>query len=141
MLTHALQWVRVEETAAVHAHTTDETIVESTLQNIVIFAFAMEKEETVVDINIADSCAGFAVGTHIRQLVVHAESLAVVGGSDSSGDVELLAHDVVPDTVDGVDIGSITGEGCYICHTCIHIGGTYGMAYSLILLQYRFVAL
>ena len=34
----------------------------------------MEKEETVVDINIADSCAGFAVGAHVRQLVVLAES-------------------------------------------------------------------
>ena len=141
MLPHALQWVRVEEAAAVHAHTTDETIVEGTLQYIVIFALAMEKEETVVDINIADSCAGFAVGTHIRQLVVLAESLAVVGGSDSSGDVELLAHDVVPDAVDGVDIGSISGEGSYICHTSIHIGGTYGMTYSLVLFQNRFVAL
>lgn len=70
MLTHTLQWVRVEEAAAVHAHTTDETIVEGTLQYIVILTLAMEKEETVVDINIADSCAGFAVGTHVRQLVV-----------------------------------------------------------------------
>ena len=141
MLIHTLQWVRVEETAAVHAHTTDETIVEGALQNIVILALAMEEEETVVDINIADSCAGFAVGTHVRQLVVLAESLAVVGGSDSSGDVELLAHDVVPDAVDGVDIGGIAGEGSYICHTSIHIGGTYGMTYSLVLFQNRFVAL
>ena len=141
MLTHALQWVRVEEAAAVHAHTTDETIVEGALQYIVILTLAMEKKETVVDINIADSCAGFAVGTHIRQLVVFAESLAIVGGSDSSGDVELLAHDVVPDAVDGVDIGSIAGEGSYICHTSIHIGGTNGMTYSLVLFQNRFVAL
>ena len=109
MLTHTLQWVRVEEAAAVHAHTTDETIVEGTLQYIVILALAMEEEETVVDINIADSCAGFAVGTHVRQLVVLAESLAVVGGPDTSGDVEFLAHDVVPDAVDGVDIGGIAG--------------------------------
>ena len=141
MLTHTLQWVRVEEAAAVHAHTTDETIVEGTLQYIVILTLAMEKEETVVDINIADSCAGFAVGTHIRQLVVFAESLAVVSSSDTSGDVELLAHDVVPDAVDGVDIGGIAGESCYICHTSIHIGGTYGMTYSLVLFQYWFVAL
>ena len=141
MLTHTLQWVRVEEAAAVHAHTTDETIVEGTLQYIVIFALAMEKEETVVDINIADSCAGFAVGTHVRQLVVLAESLAIVGGSYTSGDVEFLAYDVVPDTVDGVDIGGIAGEGSYICHTSIHIGGTNGMTYSLVLLQNRFVAL
>lgn len=141
VLTHTLQWVRVEEAAAVHAHTTDETIVEGTLQYIVILTLAMEEEETVVDINIADSCAGFAVGTHVRQLVVLSESLAVVGGSYTSGDVEFLAYDVVPDAVDGVDIGSITGEGCYICHTCIHIGSTYGMTYSLVLLQNRFVAL
>ena len=141
MLTHALQWVRVEEAAAVHAHTTDETIVEGTLQYIVILTLAMEKEETVVDINIADSCAGFAVGTHVRQLVVFAESLAVVSSSDTSGDVELLAHDVVPDAVDGVDIGSISGKGSYICHTSIHIGSTYGMTYSLVLFQNRFVAL
>ena len=141
MLTHALQWVRVEETAAVHAHTTDETIVESALQYIVILALAMEEEETVVDINIADSRAGFAVGTHVRQLVVLAESLAVVGGSDTSGDVELLAHDIVPDAVDGVDIGGIAGEGSYICHTGIHIGSTNGMTYSLVLLQNRLVTL
>ena len=141
MLTHTLQWVRVEEAAAVHAHTTDETIVEGTLQYIVILALAMEEEETVVDINIADSCAGFAVGTHVRQLVVLAESLAVVSSSDTSGDVELLAHDVVPDAVDGVDIGGIAGEGSYICHTSIHIGSTYGMTYSFVLFQYRFVAL
>ena len=101
----------------------------------------MEEEETVVDINIADSCAGFAVGTHVRQLVVLTESLAVVCGSYTSGDVELLAHDVVPDAVDGVDIGGIAGEGSYICHTSIHIGSTYGMTYSLVLLQDRFVAL
>ena len=101
----------------------------------------MEEEETVVDINIADSCAGFAVGTHVRQLVVLAESLAVVGGTDTSGDVEFLAHDVVPDAVDGVDIGGIAGEGSYICHTSIHIGSTYGMTYSFVLFQYRFVAL
>ena len=101
----------------------------------------MEEEETVVDINIADSCAGFAVGTHVRQLVVLAESLAVVGSSDTSGDIELLAHDVVPDTVDGVDIGGIAGEGSYISHTGIHIGGTNSMTYSLVLLQNRLVAL
>ena len=141
MLPHTLQWVRVEETAAVHAHSTDETIVESTLQYIVILALVMEEEETVVDINIADSCAGFAVGTHVWQLVVLAESLAVVSCSDTSGDVEFLAHDIVPDAVDGVDIGCIAGEGSYISHTSIHIGGTNSMTYSLVLLQNRFVAL
>ena len=141
MLTHTLQWVRVEEAAAVHAHTTDETIVQRALQYIIILALAMEKEESVVDINIADSRAGLAVGTHVRQLVVLAESLTIVGGSDTASDIEFLAHDVVPDTVDGVDIGSIAGEGCYICHAGIHIGGTYGMTYCFVLLQYWFVTL
>ena len=141
MLTHALQWVRVEETAAVHAHTTDETIVESTLQNIVILALAMEEEETVVDINITDGSTSLAVSTHVWQIIVRSESLTIVSGSDTASDIEFLAYDVVPDAVDGVDISGIASEGGYICHAGIHIGGTYGMSHSLILLQYRFVAL
>ena len=133
MLTHTLQWVRVEETAAIEAHTTDETVVKATLQYVVILALAMEQEETIVYIYVADGCTGFAISAHVWQLIVLAESLAVAGSTNTTGDVEFLAHNIVPDAVDGVNVGCVAGEGGYIGHSRIHIGGTHGVSHSLVL--------
>ena len=101
----------------------------------------MEQEETIVYIYVADGCTGFAICAHVWQLIVLAESLAVAGSTNTTGDIEFLAHDIVPDAVDGVDIGGVAGEGGYIGHSRIHIGGAHCVTHCLVLLQYRLVAL
>ncbi len=101
----------------------------------------MKQEQAVVDIYIADCCASFAVGRHVGELIVLAECLAVAGGTDTAGDVVLLAYDVVPDLVDCVDVGRVAGKRSHIGHSGIHVGGTNCVTYSLILLHNRLVGL
>ena len=101
----------------------------------------MQQEEAVIDIHITDSRTGFAVSRHIRQFVVGSESLAVAGGSDTAGNVEFLAYNVVPNAVDGMYIRCVSCQGCHICHAGIHIGGTHGVSYCFVLFDDRFVCL
>ena len=141
VLTHRLQGIRIEEAVAFERHTADQTVVERALQHIVILRLAMQQEQAVVHIHIADGGTGLAVGTHVRQFVVGTEGLAVVGGSDTTGDVELLRDDVVPDGIDGLDVVLIACEGSHISHTSIHIGRTYGVTYGLVLFDDGLVSL
>ena len=141
VLPHALQWVGIEETAAVHAHTVDEAVVERTLQDVEIFALAMEEEESVVHIDIADGCAGLIVSAHVRQLIVGSEGFAVACGADATRDIELLRYDIVPDAVYGMDVSRVTGQRCHISHTGIHVCGTYGMADGFALFEDGYVTL
>ena len=101
----------------------------------------MEQEETIVDIHVANGGAGLGIGTHIGQLIVGAEGFTVVRGSDAAGDIEFLADDVVPDAVDGVDVSRVAGERGNVGHARIHISGANGVTDSLVLINYRLVAL
>ena len=101
----------------------------------------MKQEQAVVDIHITDSRASLTISGHIGQFIVLAKSLPIAGGADTAGNIIFLAHNVVPDTVDGMDISRIPCQCGYICHTCIHIGSANSMSHSLILLHYRLVRL
>ena len=84
----------------------------------------MQQEQTVVHVDIANSSAGLTIGTHIRQLVVLAKGLATAGRTNTACDIEFLCYDVIPDTIDGIDITLIAREGSHIGHTSIHIAST-----------------
>ena len=101
----------------------------------------MEEEESVVEVNLCDCSTSLAVGRHVGQFVVVAECFARRSGTYTTGEVVLLAYDVFPDAVDGVDVGSIACEGSHIGHTGIHVSSTYGMTYGFILLEHWLVAL
>ena len=64
----------------------------------------MEEEQAIVDIHIADGGASFIISGGVGKLVVVAKRFAGVTGTDTSGDVYLLAHYVVPYPVNGMDI-------------------------------------
>ena len=89
----------------------------------------------MVDIYITDGGTCLTIGTHIRQFVVLSESLTVVGSTDTTGDVQFLRYDIIPDCVDGMDICRITCQCSHISHTRIHIGSTYSMSHRLFLLD------
>ena len=101
----------------------------------------MKQEQAVVDIHITDSRASLAISGHIGQFIVLAKSLPIAGGADTAGNIIFLAHNVVPNTVYGMDISRIPCQCGHICHACIHISGTDSMSHSLILLHYRLVCL
>ena len=88
----------------VESYAGDKSVVERAFKHVIVFRIAVEKEKTVVDVDVADGGACLTVGRHIGQLVVLAESLSLMGGSDSSGDIVFLADDIVPDIVDGLYI-------------------------------------
>ena len=141
MLAHRLQRIGIEECVALEGDAAKEAVIERALQYVVIFGIAMEQEQAVVDIDIADGSTGLAVGAHVGQLVILAESLATGGGTNATGDVELLANNIVPDLVDGVDVVLITRQGSHIGHAGIHIGSTDSVANGLVLLNDGLMAL
>ena len=141
MLAHRLQRVGVEEAVALQRHAADEPVVERALQHVVVFRLAVEQEQAVVDVDIADGGARLAVGAHVGQLVVLAEGLAARRGADAAGDVELLRDDVVPDAVDGLDVALVAGQRGHVGHAGIHVGGAHGVAHGLVLLGHGLVAL
>ena len=101
----------------------------------------MEQEQAVVHVDIADGSTGLTVGTHIGQLVVLAEGLAVGGGANTASDIEFLRDDIVPDGINGLDIVLVASKGSDIGHTGIHIGSTDGVTHSLILFDNRLMGL
>ncbi len=107
VLPRRFQWIRVEEAISLKAHACKQPVVEGTLQYVIIFGVAVEQEQAVVHIYIADGRAGLTVGAHVGQLVIGTESLAVGSSTDASRDIELFAHDVVPNIVDSPNIGGV----------------------------------
>ena len=53
----------------------------------------------------------------------------------AAGDIELFAYDIVPDTVDGMDIGCVARYCGNIGHAGIHIGCADSMTHGLRLLH------
>ena len=137
MLAHGFQRVRIEKAIALKRYAADETVVERAFQDVVVFRFTMQQEQTVVHIDITDGGTGFAVGAHIRQLIILSEGLAAGSSTYASGDVEFLANDIIPDSINSLDIAFVARQRCHIGHTGIHIGSTNGMPHSLSLLYYR----
>ena len=95
----------------------------------------------MVDIDIADSCTGLAVGGQIGKLIVAAKGFAVVGCTDAARDIEFLRDNVLPNAVDGFHVSAVTCESGNISHACIHIGRAHSVPYSLILLNDGFMGL
>ena len=117
MLAYGLERVRIEESVSFEGYAGDESVVERALEHVIVLGLAVEEEHPVVYIYVSDGGAGLAICRHVRKLVVVAEGLAGVGGTDTSGDVHLLGNDVLPDAVDGVDVALVSGEGGYVSHT------------------------
>ena len=101
----------------------------------------MKQEKTIIHINTADSRTGFAIGGKIGQFVIITESLSLMTGADTTGDVHLLRNNIVPNPVDGLDVRAISRNGSHVCHARIHINSAYGMPHSFILLDDRFMRL
>ena len=137
MLTHGLQWVWIEELTTVDADTADNTVVERALQCVVVFRFAMQEEQSVVEIHLSNGSTSFAISRHVWQFVVLTKCLTTARGTHTTRDVVFLRDDVVPNPVDGIDIALVACQCSHVCHTCIHVAGTNGMTYGFILLQYR----
>ena len=101
----------------------------------------MEQKHAVVEVNLGDGGAGFIVGGQVGQLIVGTERLTGMACPHTAGDVVLAAHDVLPDGVDGLDVGGVAEQGCHIGHAGIHIAGTNGMSPCLCLFGDGLVAL
>ena len=61
--------------------------------------------------------------------------------TDTAGEVVFVGDDVVPDAVDGIDVGLFAGERGDIGHAGIHITGAHGVSYGLVLLHDGLMAL
>ena len=101
----------------------------------------MQEKQTVVNVDVADGRARLAISRHVGQFIIRTESLAVGRSPDTAGDVILLAHNIVPNPVDGMDVSRIAREGCHIGHPGIHVSGPHGMPHGLILLHHGLVRL
>ena len=101
----------------------------------------MQEKQTVVDVDVADGRARLAISRHVGQFIIRTESLAVGCSPDTAGDVILLAHDIVPNPVDGMDVSRIAREGCHIGHPGIHVSGPHGMPHGFVLLHHGLVRL
>ena len=133
--------IRIEERSAVESHAGDESVMQCSLQNVVIFRVAVQQKQAVVDIYVSNGSAGLAICSVVRQIIISSECLAVMSGADSARDIKFLAHGVVPDLIDRLYVGRVACEGSHIRHAGIHVAGAHSVTYGLILLRHRFVRL
>ena len=141
MLTHRLQGIGIEETVSFERHATDKTVVERTLQHVVILRLAVEQEQTVVHIDIANRRTRLAIGTHIGQFIVLAKGLPARCCTDAACDIQFLPDNVVPDAVNSLDVALVTCQRCHVSHTGIHIRSTHCMTHCLVLIHHGLVTL
>ena len=62
-----------------------------------------------------------------------------IGFEDTA--LSLIHIYIVPDAVDGMNVGGVSRQGGYVGHTCIHICGANGVSHSFILLNHRLMCL
>ena len=91
----------------------------------------------MIHIHHTDSGTSLVVSGGVRQLVVGAESLTIVSGTNATCYIHFFGNDIIPNSINGMDIALVASECCHISHTCIHIGSTDSMSYRLFLLQHR----
>ena len=64
-----------------------------------------------------------------------------MSGTYATGEIYLLADDVLPYTVNHLDVSGVLCQGGNVGNACIHVSGTHGMSHSFVLLKYGLMAL
>lgn len=141
MLPCRLKRIGIEKTSAVKRDPRYKSVVQGALKHVIVFRLAMQQEEPVVYIYIADGRACLAVGRHVRQFEVCSESFAVSSSAYAAGNIVFHPHNIIPNPVDGLYVSRITGKSGNISHSGIHICRPDSMTHGLILLRYRLVGL
>ena len=63
----------------------------------------------------------------------HAVGFAVMQGRGAAGDIHFTGGDIVPETLQGVEQGSLAGLGVNVRRTAPEIGGLHGVAHRFLL--------
>ena len=131
-----LERVYVEEEVAFEVNACKHIVVERYFGNIYIFCVARHQEHAVVEKHVPHGRAGLVVGVSVGKHIVGAESLDVAHCAQSSGDVHLLVHNVVPYCFEGWNKCGVAGNGCNVGHSRVKIGGANCVSYSCSLLAH-----
>src|SRR5580658_8710625 len=94
---------------AVERHAGIDSVIQSALYNIGELGISSDGKHAPVPHHIADGGAAFAVGAEIRQLVGIPESFPIRPRTDPAGDIHLSRGRVVPEIVQRLQIGWISG--------------------------------
>ncbi len=128
VLAHALEGVGVKEGVPFERDPREQGVVESPLHHVDVFTLAVEQEHAVVPVDVSDRGAGLAVGAHVGQGVTRPEALVAPGSADPAGQVELAPGHVLPQPVDRLDVGSISGQGGHVGHAGVHVRRPHGVS-------------
>ncbi len=101
----------------------------------------MQKEHSFIKITLCDCRTCFIICGQIRQFIICAKSFSIMTRSYSSCQIILLTDNIIPDCINGLYIGRVARQCCYISHTRIHISCTNSMPFCLFLIYYRSVTL
>ena len=101
----------------------------------------MQQEHAVVPHRISDRRTRFVVGGTVGQLVVGTKCLVVVPCSNASREIHFFPDNVLPECINGPNVGGLSGEGRDIGHPAIHVGRSHCVSHRFGLLGDRLVVL
>ena len=131
------QRVLVEEPIAAQRNAADGAVVQRTLHDIGIGGLAGHQQHAMRPEHQADRGAGLGVGGLVRQIVVACEALVGPGRPETTGDIEALLRQVVPQPDAGVVQALIGVLGREVRHRRIQIHRPHCMPHHLVLLAHR----
>ncbi len=113
----------IEEGLAVECHARDQAVVERPLHHVDVLPIALEQEQALVPVVVADRGAGLVVGLQVRQLVGLAEALEAAGRADAAGQVQLAGNQVLPDPLARLAHFLVARQRGDVSHPRIHVRG------------------
>ena len=135
------QGIYIEKPLSVKLHSRKDGVVKSKLHNIAIFAVYVVFKHLFRKEYKPHGCAGLGVCSVGRKVIVNGESLALNGGADTAGYVHFSADDVFPQAAAGGKKLLVVGLGGKVCHSCVEVHRTDGMACGFGLFTDRLCAL
>src|SRR5215472_6603779 len=125
------QRIAVTIKRSVEGHARVDPVVQGALDDVGIFRLTGCGEHAPVPHHVADGCAAFAIGGEIWELVRIAKSFAIAARSYSTGDVHLVADQVVPERVKRFPMGLIAGFKIVVRCAAARVHGANSMSFQM----------
>ena len=141
LLAISLQHIYIEELVTIKIYTSQDIVVECNLRHIDILRLARHKEHTVVEEYVTHRSTSLVISILIWQSIRRAETLDAWHSTQTTVDMHLAIHNIVPDRVKRRQQRCITHHRNHISHTRVEICSTNRVTHSLHLLSYRNMSL
>jgi len=136
-----LQWIHIKEPLTIQLHSTDRSIIKSSLHHICKFSIRINFQHLLRKEYKTDGCTGFRICHIIRKIIIHGKGLQLSGRSNTCGQIHSSFSNTLPQCQTCLIQLIISVASCQICHRCIHIHCPNRMSNRILLIIDRGIAL